>query len=198
LGIHNICPGVLEADDVIYWLSNHFKNDRKTVVSVDKDLIQLVDENTNVFSPIKNVLITPDNFEELNDIPIKHFVSLKALVGDKSDNIDGVPRVGTKTAQKILMEGNIKSRLNAKDYKIYERNLDLVDLSRAFNFHPGEEKIYNDQLKSFTNHHSCVTKFKELCEKFNLKTILDHIQDWRGTFFKNEFINRLQSFLDSK
>jgi 5'-3' exonuclease len=195
LGIHNICPGVLEADDVIYWLSKHFKNDRKTVVSVDKDLVQLVDENTNVFSPIKNELITPENFEELNEIPMAHFVSLKALVGDKSDNIEGVPRVGVKTAQKILLEGNIKDHLNDNDYKIYQRNLDLVDLSRAFNFHPDEEGIYNDQLESFREDSSNVNKFKELCKKFNLKSIMDNMQDWRSIFFKDEFINRLKSFL---
>ena len=103
LGMHNICPGVLEADDVIYWLSTHFKDDHKTVVSVDQDLVQLVNDNTNVFSPIKKVLITEDNFEEINKIPKEHFVSCKALVGDKSDNIFGIPRVGLKTAKKMLV-----------------------------------------------------------------------------------------------
>ena len=194
LGIHNICPGVLEADDVIYWLSNHFKNDKKTVISVDKDLVQLVDENTNVFSPIKNVLITPENFEEQNKIPSEHFVNLKALVGDKSDNIQGVPRCGMKTAKKILLEGDIKNDLSDENYEIYERNMNLVDLSRALQFHPEEESVYLDQINSFTDTSDTV-KFKSLCEKYNLNSILNNMEDWRGAFFKNEFVNRLQAFL---
>ena len=196
LGVYNICPGVLEADDVIYWLSNYFKNDKKTVVSVDKDLVQLVNENTNVFSPIKNILITPDNFEEQNKISIKHFVNLKALVGDKSDNIHGVPKVGEKTAKKILLEGSPKDNLSEESYKIYERNVDLIDLSRAFNFHPEEEQVYIDQMNSFEDDIGSANEFKLLCEKFNLKSILNNMEDWRGTFFKDEFINRLQSFLN--
>jgi 5'-3' exonuclease len=197
LGIYNICPGVLEADDVIYWLCNKFNEDKKTVISVDKDLLQLVNENTDVFSPIKNIMITNDNFEEHNNIPREHFVNLKALVGDKSDNIDGVPRVGEKTARKILLEGDIKDSLTDENYKIFKNNLNLVDLSKAFNFHPAEEQVYKEQLESFTDT-ADIGKFKAICESHNLNTILNSMQDWRSTFFKNDFINRLQSFLAEK
>jgi DNA polymerase I len=197
LGMHNICPGVLEADDVLYWLSDHFKNDLKTVVSVDKDLIQLVNENTNVFSPIKEVLITMDNFEEINKISKDHFISHKALVGDKSDNIFGVPRIGDKTAKRLLTEGSVKEKLSDENYGVYTKNLDLIDLSRALNFHPNEEKVYKEQLDAFEDT-ADVSNFKSLCEEYGLKSILNSMEDWRATFFKNEFINRLQAFLDSK
>lgn len=197
LGIHNICPGVLEADDVIYWLSNQFSDDKKTVVSVDKDLFQLVNENTNVFSPIKSILITNDNFEQHNNIPREHFVNLKALVGDKSDNIEGVPKIGEKTGRKLLLEGNVKENLTKENYKLFKKNLNLVDLSKALGFHPNEEDIYKDQLTSFTDSAN-IDKFRTICEEQGWQIILNSMQDWRSVFFKNDFINRLQSFLDEK
>ena len=199
LGIRNICPGVLEADDVIHWLCTHYNDHEKVVVSVDQDLVQLVSETTMVFSPIKDVQITPENFEDVMKVPAKHFVKYKALMGDKSDNIMGVPRVGAKTAQKILSSNDsIKDVLKKDDYFIFEKNLDLVDLSKALSFHPTEEEVYIEQLNELESCKVDFDKFKDLCEQYQLNITLNAIDSWRSVFTKNDFIKRLQSFLNEK
>jgi DNA polymerase I len=199
LGIRNICPGVLEADDVIHWLCTHYKNHEKVVVSVDQDLVQLVNENTMVFSPIKDIQITVENFEAVMKVPLDSFVAYKALVGDKSDNIVGVPRVGTKTALKILSSSDsVKDSLKKDDYFIFEKNLDLVDLSKALSFHPSEEDVYIEQLNKLDSCTVDFDKFKDLCTQYQLNNTLNAIDSWRTVFTKNDFIKRLQSFLNEK
>lgn len=195
LGIKNIYPGVLEADDVIAWLCKKFNDYSKTIVSVDQDLLQLIDDNTIVYSPIKDKIIDQDNFEEVTKVPLKYFVKCKALMGDKSDNITGIPRVGHRRAMNILSEGSVKDKLSEDNYKLYCHNLDLVDLSRAFDFHPEEENIYEDQLTKLNDHKGDINKFKKLCEELNLKSILKSLDQWRALFFKNDFANRLEAFL---
>ena len=51
------------------------------------------------------------------------------MVGDKSDNIHGIKGIGVKTAQKILINGELESRLKSSEFKqIYEKNYDLIRL----------------------------------------------------------------------
>lgn len=196
LGLRNIFPGVLEADDVIYWLSNRFSNCKKTVVSVDQDLLQLINHNTKVYSPIKDILIDTINFEEVTKVPLPYFTESKALMGDKSDNIPGIPRVGLKRALKLLSEGNLQDNLSTDDYKMFMSNLDLVDLSKAQSFHPEEESLYIEQIEKLKDHVGNIDDFKSQCKELNLKSISESIGEWKNIFFKNAFANELQAFLD--
>ena len=198
LGVRNIYPGCLEADDLIYWLSSSYYNDsKKMIVSVDKDLLQLVDNNTTVYSPIKDILITEGNFQAINGVERKDFVNMKALIGDKSDNINGIPRCGLKTVKKILKSGDIKSSLTDEHYKIFNHNIKLVDLSKGIQFHPEEEGIYYEQVKLLEK--SVIVdfdKFKELCVEHDLQQIINNINIWKAVFNKNEFVNRLTKFFE--
>ena len=89
----------LEADDIIAYLANRASNAGKkvTIVSSDKDFLQLVDNNIEVYAPVKKKTFTKDNiFEELQVLPTNYNI-VKALLGDNSDNIQGVKGLGIKT-----------------------------------------------------------------------------------------------------
>ena len=100
-----------EADDIIGTLSRQADEagDWETfIISSDLDMLQIVDENTHMwrilkgFSDIEQIDIA--EVEEKYGIHKSQFLDLKALKGDASDNIPGVPGVGEKTAAKLLNE----------------------------------------------------------------------------------------------
>ena len=99
-------PGV-EADDVIATLVNKAKEKKfKAVVSsLDKDLMQLVeDPNITIMNTMKHQIFTEDKVFEKFGVQPNQIRDMLALVGDSSDNIPGVPKVGQKTAAKWLNE----------------------------------------------------------------------------------------------
>ncbi|HFI0693434.1 TPA: DNA polymerase I [Streptococcus suis] len=101
-----------EADDIIGTLDKMAERTDipfdVTIVSGDKDLIQLTDENTVVEISKKGVAefeeFTPAYLMEKMGITPTQFIDLKALMGDKSDNIPGVTKIGEKTGLKLLTE----------------------------------------------------------------------------------------------
>lgn len=107
-----------EADDVIGTLSLLAEKHgyQTTIVTGDLDALQLVDANVSVMSTRKGVsdviLYTPETVKERFGFEPELVPDYKALVGDTSDNIPGVPGVGEKTATKIIQQyGNIESLL---------------------------------------------------------------------------------------
>ena len=90
----------LEADDIMAWIAKKasVSNVKKcTIVSSDKDFLQLVDDTIEVYAPVKKKTFTKDNiFEELKVLP-QYYNVVKALVGDNSDNLQGVKGLGIKT-----------------------------------------------------------------------------------------------------
>lgn len=99
-----------EADDIIGTLANKCKQDNWTVkvISGDQDLLQLVDSNVTVDVTKKGVSevesYTPETIVEKMELTPEQIIDLKALMGDSSDNIPGVPGVGIKTATKLLKQ----------------------------------------------------------------------------------------------
>lgn len=162
LGGFNMFPRRMEADDVIAWLA-HTKKDREmTIVTVDKDMYQLINKNISVYSPIKKVMINDTNFQSQTGCSKQDFLHVKALTGDKSDNIPGVPRVGEKTAMKIIEKG-IEQSLSVEHMEIYEKNLELMDLSHGYNVHDHEVSCYEEQYEENSNSHPDKKKFKQIC-----------------------------------
>ncbi|WP_284139809.1 MULTISPECIES: DNA polymerase I [unclassified Virgibacillus] len=99
-----------EADDIIGTLAK--QGDEKkwdvAVISGDKDLLQLVSDHVNVALTKKGIsdvdVYTPAFMKEKMELSADQIVDMKALMGDASDNIPGVPGVGQKTATKLLKE----------------------------------------------------------------------------------------------
>ncbi|WP_028783426.1 DNA polymerase I [Thalassobacillus devorans] len=99
-----------EADDIIGTLATSAEKQgwETNVISGDKDLLQLVSEHTNVTLTKKGITnvekYTPSFMKEKMEIRPDQIIDLKALMGDNSDNIPGVPGVGQKTAVKLLKQ----------------------------------------------------------------------------------------------
>lgn len=91
-----------EADDVIGYLNSHFSDDQKIIASDDKDFCQLLSDKTVIFKPTKKFFYTQRDLREEYSIYPCNFALAKAVVGDKSDNIDGISRVGFKTLIKYF------------------------------------------------------------------------------------------------
>ena len=105
----------VEADDLIGTIARNAGGFMTKIVSSDKDMLQLVNHRVNVLL-VKNggehLEITPDNILEKMGYNPWEVPELKALSGDKSDNIPGVPGVGDMTALKLLKEhGNLETVL---------------------------------------------------------------------------------------
>lgn len=107
--IHNIIRAMglplliiddVEADDVIGTLAAQAEaSNSKVIVSTgDKDMAQLVDEHVSLINTMTNTFMDVDGVKEKFGVPPEHIVDYLALMGDKVDNIPGVPKVGEKTA----------------------------------------------------------------------------------------------------
>ncbi|MBR2349448.1 MAG: DNA polymerase I [Clostridia bacterium] len=128
-----------EADDIIGTIAKRYDRDT-IIVSGDRDVLQLVDENTTVFNTKRGVtdikVYTPESMAE-EDFTADKVIEYKALAGDTSDNIPGCPGVGEKTALNLLRDyGNLDGVYQNVDSikgKLGERlrdNKELVYLSK--------------------------------------------------------------------
>lgn len=89
-----------EADDVIGYLSQFYKDDETVIVSDDKDFLQLINKNTIVFRPTSKILWNTKTLLDEYSIYPHNFAVAKAVVGDSSDNIKGVRGIGFKNLLK--------------------------------------------------------------------------------------------------
>ena len=118
-----------EADDEIYALTKYFvdKGEEVNIISSDKDLVQLLNyfDGVTVFNPIK---IPGKSQYRVAD---ENILIEKAMIGDASDNIKGIPRVGKKTLEKMLADQNEwNKKMTPENQQLYETILDIVDLRR--------------------------------------------------------------------
>lgn len=95
-----------EADDLIATYARQARALGRpvTIVSSDKDLMQLVDDGIRLLDPMKNRLIGPDEVFEKFGVPPEKVVDVQALAGDSVDNVPGVPGIGIKTAAQLITE----------------------------------------------------------------------------------------------
>ena len=156
-----------EADDIIgTWTKLADEEKFETIVITgDKDLTQLASEHTKVYITKKGVsdieVYTPEHVAEVYDglVPMQ-IIDLKGLMGDKSDNIPGVPGVGEKTAVKLLKEYSsvenvldnieniggkkLKENLtNNKDIALMSKDLATIYRDMTFDFKLEELKFKN-------------------------------------------------------
>jgi len=106
MGIKLIMISGVEADDVIGTLAEQARKKKlDTVISTgDKDMTQLVCENVSVVNTMTGELLNESGVKKKFGVPPEHITDYLALIGDKSDNVPGVEKVGPKTAVKWLDE----------------------------------------------------------------------------------------------
>src|SRR4030067_137124 len=103
-----------EADDVIATLARRAVKDgmEVTIVTGDKDIMQLINENIKVYDTLREKVYEPRDVEERFGVLPEKMVELMGLMGDASDNIPGVPGIGEKTAQALVKQyGTIENLL---------------------------------------------------------------------------------------
>ena len=139
LGFPLLVVDGVEADDVIGTLATQAgEQQMETLISTaDKDMAQLVNEHVSVVNTMTDVTMGPDGVVEKFGIPPERIIDYLTLIGDTSDNIPGVPKVGPKTAVKWLTKyGDLDNIIaNADDIggKVGENLrefLDQIELSR--------------------------------------------------------------------
>jgi DNA polymerase-1 len=134
----------VEADDIIGTLTvqSSSKGWRTAVISGDKDLMQLVDENVTMIDTMKDKTYDVAAVKERFGVGPDKVVEILGLMGDTSDNIPGVPGIGPKTAQRLIEEyGTLENVLqNAENL----RNIKLRETIRSY----AEQARLSHQLAS--------------------------------------------------
>tara|TARA_R110000737_G_scaffold192949_1_gene214317 strand:+ start:247 stop:1275 length:1029 start_codon:yes stop_codon:yes gene_type:complete len=102
LPINVISIDKIEADDTIAYVTTNLLEDEVIIMSADQDFLQLVNDRVTVWSPIKKIFYTPEKVLEDYGVPAHNFLMYKILMGDKSDNLEGVKGLGPKKLPKIL------------------------------------------------------------------------------------------------
>ena len=123
-----------EADDLIATYVDQIlkKGARVTIVSSDKDLMQLYKKNVRIFDPMKNKFITEEDVFKKFGVDASKVIDVQSLAGDSSDNVPGVPGIGVKTAAELInkygtLEKLLKSAHEIKQNKRRETLLENKD-----------------------------------------------------------------------
>ena len=122
--IHAMEEQGVEADDLIASAARKLAaaGYKVIVISGDKDLLQLVNDDIILWDPMKDEVMDPVGVKKKYNVPPGQLLDLFALMGDKSDNIPGVPGIGPKSAEKLINEfGSLEN--------LYE-NLDSLKKSK--------------------------------------------------------------------
>ena len=116
LGVPSIEMADWEADDLIATYARVVveAGGRATIVSSDKDLMQLIRPGVDMLDPIKQKAIGPAEVMEKFGVPPEKLIEAQALMGDSVDNVPGVPGIGPKTAAQLIGEfGDLEGVLRA-------------------------------------------------------------------------------------
>ncbi len=119
-----------EADDLIATYSEQIlkKGAQVTIISSDKDLMQLYKKNIRIFDPMKSKFINKDDIYNKFGVKPEKVIDVQSLAGDSSDNIPGVPGIGVKTAAELINTyGDLENLLkNAGQIKQNKRRETLI------------------------------------------------------------------------
>jgi DNA polymerase-1 len=150
-----------EADDLIATYVEQIlaKGAKVTIVSSDKDLMQLYKKDVRLFDPMKNKFITSEDIVTKFGVGPEKVIDVQSLAGDSSDNVPGVPGIGVKTAAELINKyGTLEKLLdNAHEIKQNKRRETLLEnkdkaiiskkLVTLMKDTPVERKIEEFQLK---------------------------------------------------
>ena len=184
----------VEADDIIAYTAKQVLTDSKvTIMSSDKDFLQLVDDRISVWSPTKKKLYKPEQVMEEYGIPSHNLLMYRIFDGDKSDNINGVFGYGLKTVLKklpFLQEDKQFSVDDAiteveeleKHRDIMERNFDLMQLHNV-NISATAKTKTIDKMREPIPNLDKVT-FKKMFLDDKMYSALPNLETWLQTKFQ--------------
>ena len=124
----------LEADDIIGYLANKFQaheeTQKVTIMSADKDFLQLVSDKVHCYSPTKKKIYTPKDVLEEFGVSSNNFLNYKILMGDTSDNIPGITGLGPKKLIKLFPELISNTKVELDD--IISSSADKIDENKLY------------------------------------------------------------------
>lgn len=202
MGIKTIeCAG-LEADDLIGTLSARCEKEgmEVSVISGDRDLLQLATDHVKIRIPKTRQGRTEvedyyaADVKERYQVTPSEFIDLKALMGDSSDNIPGVPGIGEKTAAKIIVEYHSIENAHAHadelkppraanamkehwDLAVMSKELATINVNAEFSYELAEaklENIYTEEAYAWFQK----LQFKNLLNRFDVKAPSNKIEDY--------------------
>lgn len=172
---------VYEGDDFLaYLFYKKFKDPKKykvTIISSDKDFNQLlIHDKVNILNPRKDETVRISNCKELFGYEAEDTVYYLSMVGDKSDDIEGIKGIGPKKASSILEKhrGNIMEYFTGDNKDIIARNFKMINLLWFINMN----KLSIDDLpirKTSKARDINIDKFKEICVKYSLSSFLTNL-----------------------
>ena len=195
----------IEADDAIAYIANEIFTDpehKVTIVSTDRDFLQLVNDRITVWSPVKKIMYTPSVMREEFGIDSKNYLLYRALTGDKSDNIVGVNGIGLKTmikqfpmmsnADEIDVESFVEYATTVdKKYKIHEtvaKNKEQIELNyRLMQLKnvdiSGTTKMLIMNLTDAEINKLDVLSFKRMFMSDKMYTVIKDLDTWMSSAF---------------
>jgi DNA polymerase-1 len=139
-----------EADDTIGYLATRFQDKNDVVImSSDQDFLQLVNHKITVYSPTKKKMYTSEKIREEYGVTPQNYLQMKILLGDSSDNVPGVPKLGPKKLIKNFPELQEDATVTLKDVLEKSQN-SKGTMYEAINMFSHQLKI-NEKLMDLHN-----------------------------------------------
>lgn len=177
-------PG-FEADDIIASFAKYGKDNdlRLTIISSDKDLMQLLSDNIHMLDPIKQTEIDRAKVIEKFGVGPEQLLDLLAIIGDSSDNVPGIKGIGPKTAAELLIQyGNLENIFenldkikqqrrkelltDGKESAILSKQLITLDKNVPLEFKPEHYQIHNLEP----------LKISDFLHKYNFKSLISKVE----------------------
>jgi len=178
-----------EADDIIatYARQAAAAGIEVTIVSSDKDLMQLVGDGIAMLDPMKNRPIGPDEVVEKFGVPPEKVVEVQGLAGDPTDNVPGVPGIGVKTAAQLIDEyGDLESLLaRAEEIKQPKRRQNLMEFAEQARISRRLVELKDDvpveeELADFALKEPEPEALRAFLERYEFRSILTRLADRLG------------------
>lgn len=189
----------IEADDVIGFITRDYFKEKVIIYSNDKDYFQLINENVSVYFPAKFKLYTKDDIIDEYKILPENFIWQKVIVGDKSDNVNGIKGIGIgkfnssfsflqerpynlDEFKKTLLEIDDKVINKIKDsIEIIDRNyyiMQLFDVDISGNTKSKIMSILDNEIQEFKK-----TSLKKLMLEDKLTSLIKNYEIWISNCF---------------
>ena len=180
-----------EADDLIASYAQKAALDGYdvTIVSADKDLMQLMTDDIHLYDPMKKRLLTEEDVEKKFGVKPDKVVQVQALMGDTSDNIPGVKGIGPKTAAELIL------RFNTVD-NLYQHLDEVLSLKVRSSLRDNEDKArLSQQLVCLKSDIDLPVEIEKFC---SYRPDVDKVQSFLSEYGFKSLQGRISSFMQRR